>query len=69
MAKAICAMHEHSISGCGRTCAREYRSETQNDVCALSARYLPTALRLESVILVDNEERLPHDGGMLDESL
>lgn len=34
----------------------ERRSETQNDVCALSARYLPAALRFESLILVDNEE-------------
>lgn len=59
--KAMCAMHGHSISGCGRTCTRdECRSETQNDVCALSARYLPVAAQ-ESVIVVDNK-KLPHAG-------
>jgi len=60
----MCAMHEYSMLGYGRTCTCECRSETQNDVCALSTRYLPTALWFESVILVDNEERLPRAWGM-----
>lgn len=43
--KAMCAMHGHSISvdAVARVRAHECRSETQNDVCALSARYLPVA--------------------------
>lgn len=72
MAKAMCAMHEHSISGCGRTCTREPRSETQNDVCALSARYLPAALRRcgsrerERNLGRQWGEITAWDGGMLD---